>query len=79
MDRPMWYARGMILHLVRVVALLVAACLAPSLAYAHAGHAHHASAPADIAAPVMAGQQHQVVTTVIVKTAVASARRQPIA
>src|SRR5207245_7302177 len=52
---PMWYARGMILRLVRVVALLVVACLAPSLAYAHAGHTHHAdhaSAPADIAAPV---------------------------
>ena len=74
----MWYAGGMILHLVRVVALLVAACLAPSLAYAHAGHAHaghdhHASAPADIAAPVTSGQQDQFAATVIVSTAVASA------
>src|SRR4051812_8604391 len=63
----------MILHLVRVVALLVAACLAPSLAYAHAGHAHHASAPTDIAAPVTSGHQDQTAATVIVKTAVASA------
>ena len=72
----MWYARAMILHLVRVVALLVAACLAPSLAYAHAGHTHHADhalAPADIAAPVTAGHQDQIAATVIVKTAVASA------
>jgi len=72
----MWYPYRMILHLVRVVALLVAACLAPSLAYAHAGHthhAHHASAPADVAAPVTAGHPDQIAATVVVKTAVASA------
>jgi hypothetical protein len=64
----------MILHLVRVLALLAAACLAPSLAHAHAGHmdharmdharmdhAHHASAPASAAA------------TAVVEPAVASA------
>jgi len=72
----MWYGCGMVLHLVRVLALLVAACLAPSLAYAHAGHtdhAHHASAPADIASPATPGHKDQIAATVIVKAAVASA------
>jgi len=42
----------MVLHLVRVLALLMAACLAPSLAYAHAGHSH---APAPQHMPAAAG------------------------
>ena len=66
----------MILHLVRVLALLLAACLAPSLAYAHAGHEHHANrapAPASVAAPATAGHQDQVAATVIVETAIMSA------
>jgi len=64
----------MILHLARVLALLMAACLAPSLAYAHAGHGHsHAAVAQD--APAAADHKHQgqVVATVVVRTAVASA------
>ena len=40
------------LHLARVAVLLMAVCLVPSLANAHAGHAHHA--PAAHAMPVTA-------------------------
>ena len=64
----------MLLHLIRVVALLMAACLAPSLAFAHAGHAHgHAPVAQDVPA-VAPGHQHQgrIVAVAVVKTLVAS-------
>jgi hypothetical protein len=62
---------NMVLHLARVFALLMAACLAPSLAYAHAGHAHHAPHAQDVSA---AGHkdQGQIVAGVVVTAAVAS-------
>jgi hypothetical protein len=67
----------MILHLARVLALLMVACLAPSLAYAHAGHGH-SHAPVAQDAPAAAGHKHQgqVVAAVVVRTAVAAA--QPV-
>src|SRR5262245_38414354 len=72
----MCYAYKMILHSMRVVAVVVATWLAPSLAYAHGGHAHHAdhaSAPAGVAAPATAGHQDQVSAPAIAQTAIARA------
>jgi hypothetical protein len=67
---------NMVLHLVRVLALLVAACLAPSLAYAHAGHAHsHASAPQDMPAAAGHHDQGRMVAAVVVKAATVSTAR----
>ena len=65
----------MVLHLVRVLALLLVACVAPSLAYAHAGHTH-GQAPVAQETPAAAGHHDQgriVATTAAVKGAVASA------
>jgi hypothetical protein len=61
----------MVLHLARVLALLMAACLAPSLAYAHAGH-NHAPLAQDV--PVTAGHHNQgrIVAAAVVKAAVVS-------
>jgi hypothetical protein len=75
---------GMVLnlHLARVAVLLVAACLAPSLAYAHAGHAHHAPAAhvtpvaTDVAStPAAAAQEHadRTIATIEVRSDVANA------
>jgi hypothetical protein len=61
----------MVLHLVRVLALLMAACLAPTLANAHAGHDH---ASVSHQGPASAGHEHQgrIVAIAVVKTAAAS-------
>jgi len=65
----------MILRLIRILALLVAASFAPSLAYAHAGHGHsHAPVAQDVPAAASHGQG-QMVAVAVVKTALASAAR----
>jgi hypothetical protein len=64
---------NMVLRLVRVLALLMAACLAPSLACAHAGHAHnHAGTPQDMTVAVGHHDQGRMVAAVVVKAAIAS-------
>jgi hypothetical protein len=66
----------MVLHLVRVLALLMAACLAPSLAYAHAGHAHsHAPVAQDVPAAAGHHDQGRIVAPAVVTTAVVSTAR----
>lgn len=68
----------MVLDLVRVLALLLAACLAPSLAYAHAGHAH-GQAPVAQDAPATGHHHDQAQTRInaaaVAKAAVASTAR----
>jgi len=63
----------MVLRLIRILALLVAASFAPSLAYAHAGHGHsHAPVAQDVPAAASHGQGQMVA---VVKAALASAAR----
>jgi hypothetical protein len=63
---------AMVLHLARVFALLMAVCLAPSLAYAHAGHAHHAPLAQDVPAAASHKDHGQIVAGAVVTAAVAS-------
>src|SRR5499426_300748 len=68
------YLRAM-KHVLAAV-LLCAALLAPSLARAHAGHAHHGAPPAaaeNIAPPMAAKDVGQTAPTVAVKSELASA------
>jgi hypothetical protein len=68
----MCYASSVVLHLIRILALLMAACLAPSLAYAHAGHTHgHAPVAHDVPA-ASSHHQGQIVASAVFKTAIAS-------
>jgi hypothetical protein len=62
----------MVLHLARIFALLMAACLAPSLAYAHAGHAHHSPLAQDVLAAAGHKDQGQIVAGAVVTAAIAS-------
>ena len=69
------YASSMVLHLIRVLALLMAASLAPSLAYAHAGHGHgHVPVAQDMPAAA-SHDQARIVAVAVVKAALASAAR----
>src|SRR5262245_54049279 len=72
----------MLLHLARALVLLIAACVAPSLANAHAGHAHSAptahSTPmtANVAAP--AGRPDTAPAgAIVIRTEVFSATPAP--
>jgi hypothetical protein len=76
----------MVLHLARALVVLIAACVAPSLAHAHAGHAHSALAAhsmpltADVAAvALVAGHQEaaQAAATIVVQTEVSRATPAP--
>ena len=76
----------MVRHLARALVLLIATCVAPSLAHAHAGHAHSASAAhstslaPDVAAmAAVAGHQEaaQAAATTVVRTEVSRATPAP--
>ena len=62
----------MVPHLARVLVLLMAVCLAPSLAYAHAGHAHHTPQAQDVPAAASHKDQGQMVAGAVVTATVAS-------